>query len=208
MTSIAAWLLTLCGISLVGMGGFFVVGRPPLLPEDARFMSSTTADIYGAVPGLGSWLRHVFWVLGGYIATTGFLVLYVANTGLRSDSAAALAVLAVAGLTSLGWMCVVNFRLQVGAAMPRTRVGIGAPAGRGRPMNHETVGRSSDISSAVIHRGAVGGVNVPRADPAATLDSSPWQSPDCDPAEHHHRDRRKPEEPSERQQQGPGLIKA
>jgi len=112
MTSIASWLLTVCGISLVGIGGFFVVGRPPLLPEDARFMSSTTEEISDAVPGLGSWLRHVFWVLGGYVATTGLLVLYVANTGLRSSSAGALAVLAVAGMTSLGWMSVVNFLIR------------------------------------------------------------------------------------------------
>ena len=71
MTSIAAWLLTVCGISLVGIGGFFVVARPPLLPEDAEFMGSTADDITAAVPGLGTWLRHVFWVLGGYAATTG-----------------------------------------------------------------------------------------------------------------------------------------
>jgi hypothetical protein len=112
MTSIAAWLLTVCGISLVGIGGFFVMGRPPLLPEDARFMNSTTQEISGAVPRLGSWLRHVFWVLGGYIATTGLLVLYVANTGLRSGSAGALAAIAVAGVTSLGWMSVVNFLIR------------------------------------------------------------------------------------------------
>jgi len=42
MTSIAAWLLTVCGIGLVGIGGFFVVAHPPLLPEDARFMGSAT----------------------------------------------------------------------------------------------------------------------------------------------------------------------
>jgi len=112
MTSIAAWLLTICGISLVGIGGFFVMGRPALLPEDARFMRSTTEQISGAVPGLGSWLRRVFWVLGGYIATTGLLVAYLANTGLRSGSAGALAVLTVSWLTSLGWMSVVNFLIR------------------------------------------------------------------------------------------------
>ncbi|MBA2559091.1 MAG: hypothetical protein H0V07_04255 [Propionibacteriales bacterium] len=112
MTSIAAWLFTICGISLVGIGGFFLVGRPPLLLEDARFMNSSTEEILGAVPGLGSWLRHVFWVLGGYIATTGLLVLYVTNTSLRSGSAGALAVLTVAGMTSLGWMSAVNFLIR------------------------------------------------------------------------------------------------
>jgi hypothetical protein len=75
MTSIAAWLLTVCGVGLVGIGGFFVVARPPLLPEEARFMRSTSEEISGAIPGLNSWLRRVSWVLGGYIATTGVRVL-------------------------------------------------------------------------------------------------------------------------------------
>lgn len=112
MTSFAAWLLSVCGIGLVGIGGFFVVARPPLLPEDARFMGSTTEEISGAIPGLDSWLRRVFWVLGGYVAMTGLLVLYVANTGLRSGSAGALAVLAISGVMSLGWMTAVNFLLR------------------------------------------------------------------------------------------------
>lgn len=112
MTSIAAWLLTLCGISLVGIGGFFILARPALLPEDARFMSSTTQEILHAVPGLGRWLRRVFWVMGGYVVTTGFLVLYVANTGLRSDSGGALAILALSGLASIGWMTTVNFLIR------------------------------------------------------------------------------------------------
>ena len=67
MTSIDAWLLSACGTTLVGIGGFFVLARPPLLPEDARFMGATIEQISGAVPRLGTWLRHVFWVLGGYI---------------------------------------------------------------------------------------------------------------------------------------------
>lgn len=112
MTTIAAWLLTFCGISLVGIGGFFILARPPLLPEDARFMGSTTEEILASLPRLSSWLRHVFWVLGGYIATTGVLVLYVANTGIRSGNIGALAVLAVSGLTSLGWMSAVNFLIR------------------------------------------------------------------------------------------------
>ncbi|WP_404380343.1 hypothetical protein LL946_10365 [Knoellia locipacati] len=112
MTSIAAWLLTICGISLVGIGGFFVLARPALLPEDARFMNSTRREISDAVPGLGRWLRRVFWVLGGYVAATGFLVLYVANTGLRAGSAGALAILALSGVASLAWMTTVNFLIR------------------------------------------------------------------------------------------------
>jgi len=44
-------------------------------------MGSTIEDIVKAVPTLTTWLRPVFWVLGGYIATTGALVVYVASTG-------------------------------------------------------------------------------------------------------------------------------
>lgn len=112
MASLSAWVLTFCGIVLVGIGGFFIARRPALLPEDARFIGLTTEEISGAVPGLPNWLRHVFWVLGGYIATTGVLVLYVANTDLRSGSGAAVVVLAIAGMSSLGWMTVVNFLLR------------------------------------------------------------------------------------------------
>lgn len=57
------------------------------------------------------WLRRVFWVMGGYVATTGVLVLYVANTGLRAGDAGALGALALASATSLGWMDAVNFML-------------------------------------------------------------------------------------------------
>lgn len=41
-------------------------------------------------------------------------MVYVARTGLSTGSAGALAVLAVAGLTSLGWMAVVNFMIRSG----------------------------------------------------------------------------------------------
>lgn len=111
MASLASWILIACGLALVLIGGFFLAVRPPLLPEDARFMGSTLDDIVEAVPGLTSWLRHVFWVLGGFIAATGVLVVYVASAGEPTRDAGALAVLAVAGVTSLGWMSVVNFMI-------------------------------------------------------------------------------------------------
>lgn len=108
MTTVAAWLLTLCGLVLVGIGGYFVLARPALLPEDARFMGTTPAALLKAAPGLSRWLKHVFWVMGGYIASTGVLVTYLANTGLRSGEDGALAVLALVWTTSIGWMALVN----------------------------------------------------------------------------------------------------
>lgn len=112
MVSVAAWLLTACGVALVLIGAFFVAARPPLLPEDARFMGFTAEHIANAVPSLTAWLRRVFWVLGGYVATTGILVAYVSNIGVRTGSAGALVVIAVAGVTSAGWMSAVNFMIR------------------------------------------------------------------------------------------------
>ncbi len=112
MTSLAAWLLTASGIALLLIGGYFLTARPALLPEDARFMSSTIEGIARALPTLSGWLRRVFWVLGGYIIAKGILVVYVANTGVRSVSPVAVVILAVAGGASLGWMSVVNFLIR------------------------------------------------------------------------------------------------
>ena len=112
MASAATWILTASGVALVFIGGFFFAARPPLLPEDARFMGSTTEHIVDAVPALTRWLRRVFWVLGAYIATTGLLVVYVAVTGIRTGNTGAIAVLAVAGVTSVGWMSAVNFMIR------------------------------------------------------------------------------------------------
>lgn len=112
MTSVAAWLLTACGVAPVLTGGFFLTLRPPLLPEDARFMRSTAERIVGAAPTLTSWLRRVFWVLGGYIATTGILVVYIDSTGVRSGDPGAVAVVSRSGVTSVGWMSAVKFMIR------------------------------------------------------------------------------------------------
>lgn len=108
MTAVAAWLLTLSGLALVGIGGYFILARPALLPEDARFMGTTQATLLTAAPGLSRWLKRVFWVMGGYIASTGALVTYLANTGIRSGADGALAVLTLVWATSIGWMALVN----------------------------------------------------------------------------------------------------
>jgi hypothetical protein len=112
VVSLAAWILMACGVALILIGLFFLAARPPLLPEDARFMGSTIEHIVDAVPALSTWLRRVFWVLGGYVATVGVLVVYIAGTGVTTGSAGALAVVAVAGVTSIGWMSAVNFMIR------------------------------------------------------------------------------------------------
>jgi RsiW-degrading membrane proteinase PrsW (M82 family) len=82
------------------------------MTEDARYMGVTVENLDRDIPRLGTWLRRVFWVLGGYIVTTGVLVVYIASTGVRAGNVGAVAMIAVAGVTSVGWMSVVNFMIH------------------------------------------------------------------------------------------------
>ena len=65
---VSPWMLTTCGVWLVGLGLFFIFLGPPLLPEDPRFMGTTLEQTRIAVPGLEGWLRKVFIVMGGFMA--------------------------------------------------------------------------------------------------------------------------------------------
>ena len=105
----SATVLTLGGILLLGLGLYFVFLRPPLLPEDPRYMGSSLSEIQAVLPGLSFWLRRVFWVMGGYMFTTGLLTVYVALTAFRARAKGAAGIVALAGLASIGWMTVVNF---------------------------------------------------------------------------------------------------
>ncbi len=79
----AAWLFGAGGVILIGIGGFFALARPALLPEDLRYLDRSAVEVTTAVPRLGRWLRWVFTVLGGYAVATGILTLYLAATGVR-----------------------------------------------------------------------------------------------------------------------------
>ncbi len=96
----------------MGLGVYFVFVRPPLLPEDPRFMATTQAQILATMPGLMVWLRRVFWVMGGYMFAAGLLTVYVALTSFRSRHRGAAVVAAVAGLASIGLMAAVNFMID------------------------------------------------------------------------------------------------
>jgi hypothetical protein len=104
--------LALGGLSLLGMGCYFLFLRPPLLPEDARYMGTSLPALQAAVPGLGRWLQKVFWVMGGYMAATAMLTLFVALTSFQVRRPGAFPVVAMAGLSSIGWMTGVNFLLD------------------------------------------------------------------------------------------------
>ena len=93
----------------MGMGLYFVFLRPPLLPEDPRYIGTSLAAIQASVPGLLVWLRRVFWVMGGYMFTSGVLTLYIARTSFQARERSAPLVVALAGLCSIGWMAAVNF---------------------------------------------------------------------------------------------------
>ncbi|MEP6902295.1 MAG: hypothetical protein ABJA66_11125 [Actinomycetota bacterium] len=93
----------------MGIGLYFIFLRPPLLPEDVRYMDTTLAEIQRAAPGLARWLQKVFWVMGGYIFTAGLLTTYVAFASFQTRTRGAFQVIVLAGLSSIGWMTVINF---------------------------------------------------------------------------------------------------
>jgi len=109
---VSSSVLALGGIVLMGLGLYFIFIRPPLLPEDPRFMGTTLAQIQTTMPGLLIWLRRVFWVMGGYIFTTGLLTVYIAVTVFQQLARAARFIVALAGLASIGWMAIVNFLID------------------------------------------------------------------------------------------------
>jgi len=44
--------LALHGLILMGLGLYFIFIRPPLLPEDLRFMGTSLGEIQSVIPGL------------------------------------------------------------------------------------------------------------------------------------------------------------
>ena len=107
----SATVLALGGAILMILGLYFVLLRPPLLPEDPRFMGTSLAQIQMSVPGLLIWLRRVFWVMGGYMFATGLLTFYVALTSFRDRARSAVGVVAISGLSSIGLMAAVNLMI-------------------------------------------------------------------------------------------------
>ena len=92
------------------MGLYFAFLRPPLLPEDLRFIGATMAELQSSMPALLTWLDRVFGVLAGFMVAAGLLAVYFAATS--KGNRAALGVVAFCGLVSVGWMAVVNFAID------------------------------------------------------------------------------------------------
>jgi len=109
---VSAILLALSGILLIGVGCYFLLLRPALLPEDIRYMHLTPAELQSVGPRLASWLTHVFRVMAGYVTATGVLALTLAVTAFRQRNRWAFVGAIVAGVASIGWMAAVNFMIN------------------------------------------------------------------------------------------------
>jgi hypothetical protein len=108
----STWLLSACGAWLVGLGAYFVLLRPALLPEDPRYMGMTLAQLRDAVPGLERWLRLVFSVMGGFMAGAGVLTLFLARVAMPRRLPGTTWALALAGLSTVVLMSATNFALH------------------------------------------------------------------------------------------------
>ena len=105
-------MLAGCGIWLIALGLYFAVLRPPLLPEDPRFMGTTIAQIRADVPGLENWLKRVFTVMGGFMAGAGVLTVFLAITTMHHRLSGASWAIALSGALTVGLMSATNFALH------------------------------------------------------------------------------------------------
>lgn len=105
-------LVLACGVWQVGLGAYFIFVRPPLLPEDVRYMALAGQLLAGVEPGLGKWLPKVFTVMGGFMAGAGVLTAHYAQQVMPLRLRGSAAVLAVAGVLTVGLMSAVNFVLH------------------------------------------------------------------------------------------------
>ena len=104
--------LAMAGVTLIGVGLYFIFLRPPLLPEDVRYMELPVAQFDVIKPRLEAWLTHVFRVMGGYVLATGVLTITLAATSFRAHQQSAAIGVLIGGAASIGWMAAVNFMID------------------------------------------------------------------------------------------------
>ena len=109
---VSTWMLIACGVWLVGLGFYFILLRPPLLPEDPRFMGTSVEQIRATVPGLEGWLKNVFRVMGGFMAGAGVLTVFVAAVAMPLRLKGTSWALAISGALTVVLMSATNFALQ------------------------------------------------------------------------------------------------
>lgn len=101
-----------CGIWLVVLGLYFIFVRPPLLPEDLRFLGVSDDEMQKNIPRLFQWLHYVFIVMGGFIASSGILMYAMATLIVRQGVKGINFVFGVTGLLTVGMMSWINFLLD------------------------------------------------------------------------------------------------
>lgn len=108
---VSTWMLIACGVWLIGLGFYFIVLRPPLLPEDARFIGTSIAQIRTAVPSLEAWLNRVFTVMGGFMASAGVLTVFVATVAMPPRFKGTSWAIGLSGALTVALMSATNFAL-------------------------------------------------------------------------------------------------
>ena len=111
-SSVARFVFVVCGTWLIGLGLYFMFLRPPLLPEDFRYMGAVSGEVQSAVPGLQRWAHRVFTVAGGFMMGSGVLTIFVAMNAVAGRAKGTWIVLALAGLFTVGTMSLTNFQLN------------------------------------------------------------------------------------------------
>ena len=110
--SISMFIFVTCGIWLIGLGLYFMFLRPPLLPEDLRYLGTSAGEIQSAMPGLEGWLHRVFTVMGGFMTGAGVLTILGATNATAVREKWTWIALALAGLFTVGTMSLTNFQLN------------------------------------------------------------------------------------------------
>ena len=105
-------VLAFGGILLIGLGLLFLLARPALLPEDSRYMGTTLGQVQSALPSLLEWLPRVFWVMGGFMLSSGILTVYLARTTFQRRESGSAGIVALTSAASIDWRSAVNFMIQ------------------------------------------------------------------------------------------------
>lgn len=105
-------VLIIAGFALIGVGVYFIFLRPPLLPEDVRYLALPASQLDILRPRLELWLTHVFRVMGGHVLATGVLAITLAATAFRTRQKGAAIGVLIGGAASIGWMAAVNFLID------------------------------------------------------------------------------------------------
>lgn len=107
----SATLLAIGGFTLMTMGSYFIFYRPPLLPEDYKYIEANSLVLQKNISLLSNWLQKVFWVMGCYIFSTGLLTIFISQTSFRKRIKGVVYIVAITGISSIASMTIINFML-------------------------------------------------------------------------------------------------